>query len=117
MKAEHCYSFWSQEKLQRRTDDEGVVKFDNIPDLKEMKICLMPKIPFVRQDHLLSTNFKERRRLEKIDIEYEDLYHSMELPVPLVPGQKKYVMTIPILTKEEYKQQKKLEKSELDSQN
>jgi RNA polymerase sigma factor (sigma-70 family) len=108
---------WKQDKLQKRTDKNGVVKFTNIPDTQELTASVLPDETFTLEMHRLSSNFKERQRIDKLDQNYDTLYQKTEIPVPLVPGQKKYKMTIPVLTQEEYKQQKELEKSKSDSQN
>lgn len=96
---------WRIDKLQKRTDVKGSVKFDNIPELKTMNVVLLPKIPFSAEDHMLAINDKERQQLQKLDRDYADVYHTMKLPVLLVPGQKQYKMTITILTHEEYERQ------------
>jgi RNA polymerase sigma factor (sigma-70 family) len=93
---------WREEKLEKRTDRDGRVYFDNIPDLKQMQLILLPVGGlFPTEMHALNGNQKEER-LRKIDQTYEELYQPMEIPVELVEGQKNYSIRAVVLTKEEF---------------
>jgi hypothetical protein len=95
-------SFWSQVKLEKRTDSEGRILFDNVPDLSGMKLVVSPNLNFTREIHALSGKFKERQRLDKIDKTYSNKYQDMEIPVELVEGQTGYFIEAVVLTKEEF---------------
>lgn len=92
---------WREQKLEKRTDMNGRIVFDNIPDLKEMKLVLSPNQSFTREMNALNGNFKEQQRLRKIDEAYRNKYQEMEIPVELVEGQTDYFVEVVVLTKEE----------------
>jgi hypothetical protein len=102
----HFNICWQRDKLQKRTNAEGFVKFDNIPpDAEELRVHIQQATDYILEGHRLDP-FKERQRLQNLDRDYANLYQQMVIPIKIVPGQKKYQMTIVIPTKEEFKQQK-----------
>lgn len=92
------------QKLLGRTDENGTIEFVNVPEMKGLRlVCSYWLDDFDRkQSAEMQEYFKQLNKNNK--------HHWTEAIVPLVPGQKKYQMTIIIPTGEEYKQQKELEK-------
>jgi RNA polymerase sigma factor (sigma-70 family) len=94
-------------KLEGRTDENGVIKFVNAPEMKGLRLVC---------SYWLSNNIFDSEQSPEMQeyfkqLEKDNKHHWTEAMVPLEPGQKKYQMTIIIPTEEEYKQQKELEKS------
>jgi len=93
---------WQHLKLEKRTDKDGRILFNNIPDLVEMKLVVSPNQSFTREMHALNDKLKEKKRLRKIDEAYRNKYQEMEIPVELVEGQTDYFVEVVVLTKEEF---------------
>jgi hypothetical protein len=96
----------------KRTDENGHIRFINVPKMEGLQLVCSVAVANHRESEEML------QYLEQLDQDYRNkYYHWTEAMVPLVPGQKKYQMTIPILTEAEYKRQKESEKSESDRQN
>lgn len=89
--------------FHQRTDANGSIRFTQVPQMKALRLTcswvLEPTISDKAQTPEMQEYFKQLQQ------NYHQ-YHWTDAAVPLVPGQKKYQMTITILTEEEYKQQK-----------
>ncbi|MEN6306596.1 MAG: sigma-70 family RNA polymerase sigma factor [Anaerohalosphaeraceae bacterium] len=95
---------WAVERgFHKRTDANGSIRFTQVPQMKALRLAcswvLEPTISDKAQTAEMQQYFKQLQQ------DYHQ-YHWTDAAVPLVPGQKKYKMTIPILTEEEYRQQK-----------
>ena len=85
---------WQQLKLEKRTGQNGIAVFDNVPDLSEMSIIVAADLDFTREIHMLSGNQKELLRLNAIDNEYRNLYEQIRIPVGIVKGQNEYYVEV-----------------------
>ncbi len=97
---------WKRDKLQKRTDQKGIVNFTNVPEAEKLNVTVKPAETFTLEMVRVFGKSREMDRLNKMDQTYESKYHSIEIPVEFMPGQKKYKITVVIPTQEEYNQQK-----------
>jgi hypothetical protein len=93
---------WQHLKLEKRTDNEGRIVFDNVPDLVEMKLVVSPIQHFTREMHALNNNPQERQRLQKIDNQHRKTYQEMTIPVEVIEGQTYYFTEAVALTREDF---------------
>jgi len=96
---------WREQKLEKRTNANGRIVFDNIPDLREMKLIVSPDLFFTRELNALNGKIKEKQRLDKIDGAYRKKYQKMEIPVELMEDQTDYFIEVVLLTHEEFENQ------------
>ncbi len=93
---------WEIIKLEKRTDNNGQVIFDNVPNFKEMTVVVSAYQRFDRELVGIYDNQKEYDRLEKIDEIYKEKYHETRVPVEVVDGRIDYYIEAVVLTKEEF---------------
>jgi RNA polymerase sigma factor (sigma-70 family) len=90
------------QNFHKRTDENGRIQFINVPEMKDLHLVCSVAVAHHREAKEIL------QYLEHLDQEYRNKkYHWTEALVSLIPGQKKYVMAIPILTEEEYERQTK----------
>jgi RNA polymerase sigma factor (sigma-70 family) len=93
---------WSMARnFNKRTDENGHIRFINVPEMEGLQLVCSVAVAHHRESKEMLQN------LEQVDQDYRNNYYLWtEALVPLVPGQKKYQITVTIPTQEEYKQQK-----------
>ena len=91
--------FWGAGKLKRRTNEEGEILFDNIPDITEMKIIIDPQKDIEWETSWLMGKEREQERkyLDAFDKQYTNLYQPQTLPIELIEGQTEYTIHIVVL--------------------
>jgi RNA polymerase sigma factor (sigma-70 family) len=106
------FEWWEECGFEKRADEYGQVVFLNVPQMKGLRLTCYPASER-KSDADQAPQMQEY--LKELSKAYEK-YHFTEAIVPLIPGQKKYQMTIIIPTEEEYKQQNELEKAAQNSE-
>ena len=90
------------QNFNKRTEENGHIQFINVPEMKGLHLVCSVAVAHHREAEEML------QYLEQLDQKCRNKkYHWTEAMVPLTPDQKKYKMTIPILTETEWTQHEK----------